>query len=224
MKIPESTLRNIWLIFIIITLFLATSLPYWFFVVSVSVVFISPLILEFKRKNVVDERQIAISHLSSHITFYVFILLLLLTINREYISKGLNPPPQFYMLMIVPFVVKLLASLYMDYGAVPTAQWIGYFFSFFWLLFVILSHGLSFVALIESVPFVLIFLISFFSKKFPGAGGILFLVFSATLLIFFRGWSRLDLYTRILMYSLIPLPLVSSGTALLWYRFKSKNA
>ncbi|MBN2363580.1 hypothetical protein JXL83_05570 [candidate division WOR-3 bacterium] len=223
MKISESVLRNIWLIFLVILLFLANAVPYWVFVASASVLFLSPVLLEFNRKRLIDERQIQISHFSSHVSFYVVLALLFLVINREYISKGVNPPPQFYALIVVPFVLKMLISLYQNYGPVPTAQWTGYFFSFFWLLFVVLSHGFSAATLIESVPFVVIFLVSLFSKKFPLAGGILFLLLTAALLAFFRGWWRLDVYVRLLMYSLIPLPLFMSGCGLLYHYFAGRK-
>ncbi|MBN1619195.1 hypothetical protein JW890_00580 [candidate division WOR-3 bacterium] len=220
MKIPESVLRNIWIILISMLLFMANVIPYPLFVLSASVILISPVLLELRRKKIIDERQVQISHFSSHITFYVFLLLLFFVINREYISKNINPPPQFYMLVIVPFVVKMLISLYKNYGPVPTAQWTGYFFSFFWLLFVVLSHGLSIASLIESIPFLIIFSVSLLSKKFPLAGGVLFFIITVFILVLFRGWWRFDIYVRLLMYSLIPLPLLASSFALVFYHFK----
>jgi len=215
MKISMSLLKNIWLFGIVILMMLGRGLPMWLLVILIVLALAAPLLREFSAKTVLDERQRFIGHFSSHIAFYVFIGLILFVMLNNFVSKGENPDPEWYMLLIIPLVIKLFISIFQNYGLKPAAQGIGYFFSGIWLLFVIFSHGFQPGSLMGAIPFLLMALVSWYSGKKPLIGGIGFLILSVGLMIFFGGWMKFDLYVRMLMYSLIPLPLLLSGSALL---------
>lgn len=215
MKISKSMWKSLWLFAVVILIFAAGGLPPWLLAILVVVFLSIPLIREFRKKSDLDERQIQISHFSSHIVFYVLLAMILFVMIFEYFGQGQNPDPVWYMLIIIPLVIKFFISLFQNYGAVPTSQWIGYFFAGIWLIFVLLSHGLSLESLIESSPFLIILVVAYVSKKYPLPGGIAFILLAIGLLYFFRGWWKLDVYVRLLMYTLIPLPLLISGMALI---------
>ena len=224
MNISKSMLKSFWLFLLVILIMVANGLPAWLVGLLAVVILGAPLLREFKKGTDLDERQIALSHFSSHLAFFVLLALIVLVMIVEFIAQGKNPDPQWYMLLIVPLVIKLLISLFQNYGTVPTAQWIGYFFAGIWLLFVLLSHGLSLESLIEAIPFIIILAVAWFSRKYPLAGGLAFVLLAIGLLFFFRAWWNLDVYVRILMYTLIPLPLLISGVALLIHSMDKKKA
>lgn len=222
MKISISLLKNMWLFGIVILMMLGRGLPMWLLVILIILALAAPLMREFRAKSNLDERQRFIGHFSSHIAFYVFIGLILFVMLNNFVSQEINPAPEWYMLLIVPLVIKLFISIFQNYGLQHAAQGIGYFFSGVWLLFALFSHGFQFETLMGSLPFLLIAATAWYSGKNPLIGGIGFLLLSIGLLIFFNGWMNLDLYVRLLMYSLIPLPLLLSGGALI-ISLKSKE-
>ncbi len=161
--------------------------------------------------KMVDERQKHIGDLSSHIAFYSF-----LSIASVYIVfyKTGHVGEIWMLLMIVPLIAKTAASLKGNFGPGGAARIFLYGICVFWFLFVILSHGLSLSALIEIIPFLIIVSLVFLSKKFPLLMGIFLVIVGVGLFFFFGGWKNFDVYTRLLMYSLIPLPLLLSGMGL----------
>jgi hypothetical protein len=168
----------------------------------------------------VDERQSVIGNFSSHIALYVFLTLTILVILIKYIRLGLEPPTLWYMLLIVPLITKLIISFFMSYGAVRGAQFIGSLIVLIILIFVLLSHGLTLVAIFEAIPFVVILTLIGLSKKFPRIAGLILILLAVGLGLFFyiRVWSRFDVYLCILMFSLIPIPVLASGLALLTHQ------
>lgn len=215
MKINMSILKSLYLFAIVFLIMIAGGLPLWLLSIFIIIALAAPLVRENSKKTDLDERQIYIGHLSSHIAFFVLIGLLLFVMLEAYVSKGENPEPQWYLLLIVPLVIKFLLSLFLNYGAVRAASLIAYFFAGVWLLFVVLSHGISVDTLIGVLPFLPIIAIAWFAPKAPYISGIGFILLTIGLTIFFRGWLNLDIYVRLIMYTLIPLPLLLSGIALL---------
>jgi hypothetical protein len=162
-----------------------------------------------------DERQHVIGNFSSHIAFYVFLVLIISAMLWLYIRNGQNPPNLWYLLLIVPLLSKLYASLFMSYGAVRGAQFIGATIVLLFFIFILLSHGFSAGSLIEALPFIVILGLIGWAIKQPRLAGAMLIILALGLVIFFKGWLRMDLYGLILMFSLIPIPLLISGVALM---------
>lgn len=215
MKWNASLLKSIWLLLIALLIMIGRGLPLPLLAVLVAIVFFAPIIIEFSPKTKLDERQVYISHLSGHWGFYVFLGLTVLIMLRDYVRLGKNPAPEWYALLIIPLLVKFAISLYQNYDASKVAYAVGYGWAGVWLLFVLLSHGFSLTALIEFIPFALVALLIFLFRKRMIVSGVLFVLFAVGLTFFFHGWWRLDLYVRLLMYTLVPLPLLVSGLVLL---------
>jgi hypothetical protein len=223
MKMSSSLLKSGYLFLVVLLVFAARGLPLWLVMLLMVLALAAPLVCEFKKPTDLDERQLFISHFSSHIAFYVFLGLLLFIITRSFIVKRINPEPEWYALLLVPLAVKFLLSFFQNSGPLKGAALTGYFFAGVWLLFVLLSHGLSVAFLMESIPFLLIAGVAWFSAKNSTVAGIGFLLLAAGLTVFFRGWLRLDVYVRLLMYTLIPLPLLVGGLALLFVTAKEED-
>ncbi|NOX87808.1 MAG: hypothetical protein GXO77_02200 [Calditrichaeota bacterium] len=216
MKVNSSIIKALWLLVIVLLVMGGRAMPMPLLIALLLIVFFAPIIREFRPQTDLDERQLQISHLSSHISFYVFIALTVLVMLKDYIGKGQNPPPYLYMLLLIPLLVKLLISVYQNYDPRRVAFWIGYGWLGVWALFIVLSHGISPEALIELTPFLAVIVLAVLFRKKILISGVLFIVFAIGLSLFFRGWLRLDLYVRLLMYALVPLPLLISGIVLIW--------
>jgi len=222
MKISLSILKSLYLFAVVFLIMLARGLPLWLLSFLIILALAAPLIRELGKKSDLDERQIYIGHLSSHISFFVLIGLLLFVLIKKYIAQGLNPAPEWYMLLIIPLTVKFLISLFQNYGAVQAARRTGYFFAGIFFIFILLSHGFSIESLIGAIPFILIVVVAWASRKAVLLSGIGFLLLAVGLTVFFRAWLRLDIYVRLIMYTLVPLPLFISAVALL-FEFKAKE-
>ncbi|MBN2092214.1 hypothetical protein JW964_21520 [candidate division KSB1 bacterium] len=164
--------------------------------------------------NKADERQEAIGNLSSHIAFYVFVILTLMFIFIQFIKKGENPPNLWYMLLIVPLLIKLFSSFLMTYGAIAGARFIGFTIVSIFFLFILLSHGISLGTVMESIPFLIVFIFLMLAGKYPRIAGTLLILVAVALTIFFRSWRNMDIFGRILMFALIPIPVLICGAAL----------
>lgn len=162
----------------------------------------------------VDERQHAIGNFSSHIAFYVFLALTISAMVFLFIRNSQNPPNLWYMLLVVPLVAKLYTSLLMSYGAARGAQILSATIVLLFFTFILLSHGFSAGSLIEALPFLVILGVIGLAAKHPRLAGALLICLAVGLTIFFKGWFRMDVYGLILMFALIPIPLLLSGVAL----------
>ena len=172
----------------------------------------------------VDERQNYLGNFSSHNAFYVYIAFLLSYLIFNFFAQQQQPGNVWYMLLIVPLMTKLFVSLFHNYGAGKGARLILFTICGMWLLFVILSHGFSLGSLIEAIPFFIFLAVTLLSLRFPLISGIIFLTLAIAALFFFSGWSKFDIYFRLLMYSLIPLPIALCGAAFLVENFNKKKS
>ncbi len=171
-----------------------------------------------------DERQNYIGNFSSHIAFYTYVAALLFYIIINFSAQQQQPGTIWYMLLLMPLMAKLLASLFYNYGAAKGARLILYVISGFWLLFALLSHGISLGALIEAIPFLVFLAVALLSQRFPLIAGFIIIALAMLVLFYFSGWSRFDIYLRLLMYSLIPFPIALCGAAFLVEYSNKRNA
>ncbi len=215
MRTKRSLLKSLWLLLTILLILVGRGLPLGILILLLLLVLAAPVLRERLPGSDLDERQVYISHISSHVAFYVFLFLLLFIMVHDYIRLGENPPAQYYVLLLVPLLVKFTLSLYSNYEARKVAFGMAYGWLGVWTLFILFSHGFTLTALIEDVPFLLAVALAFLLRKYERLSGLIFILFAAGLTIFFRGWLRLALYVRLLMYSLVPLPLLVSGVVLL---------
>jgi len=208
---------------VVLAVMLGSGLPLWALIPVLIILLAVPLLRELTHKSDADERQVFISHYSSHLALYVFVALILFVMIYDYQTSGQHPGNKFYMLLLVPLVVKFIISLVQNYGAGAAGRWIGYFFASVWLLFSLLDHGLSLMTFMQAAPFIVLFGVAWFSKKQPLICGIIYIALSVGSLFFFKGWINMGVYGVILMYSLIPLPVFISGVALVRSSIKKEE-
>ena len=223
MKLHASFLKSLWLLGVVLLILIGRGLPLPLLIALVAIVLLLPMIREFSPKTKLDERQVYISHLSGHWAFYAFLTLTVIIMIRDYVRFGKNPDPQWYALLIIPLLIKFGISLYQNYNPKRVAFWIGYGWGGIWLLFVLFSHGISLESLIEFTPFALVLVFVFLFRKYIFISGVLFILFALALTLFFHGWLRLNLYVCLLMYTLVPTPLLVSGGVLLWQVYSERS-
>jgi hypothetical protein len=165
-----------------------------------------------------DERQAVIGNLSSHVAFYVFLSLTLVVVLFKYVRLDLEPAPLWDMLLFVPLVSKLYASYFKTYDAAKGARYILSTIAGLVFIFVLLSHGLSLGALLEALPILLMAGMIYLSRWAPKLAGIIVMLVAIAMLVLMRGWMTFDVYVRILMWSLIPIPLILCGWAFMMER------
>jgi len=189
------------------------GLPVLVLVIFLILALAAPLIREFRKRTDLDERQIHISRFSSHIAFYIYIALVLLVMVNKFIAVGENPSNEFYMLLLVPMVIKFFISVFQNYEPIKAARSIGFLFGGSWLLFVILSHGISIEFIIEALPFLLLIAAAWLSCRYPRPSGIVYTVLGlATVYFYIR--SNFDFYVKLIMFTILSLPLLLSGVAI----------
>lgn len=165
-----------------------------------------------------DERQSVIGNLSSHVAFYVFLCLTLFVVLCNYVRLDKEPDSLWQMLLFVPLISKLYASYFQTYDAAKGARFILSTIAGLVFVFVLLSHGISFGALLEASPFLLMAGMIWLSKWIPKVAGSVVILVAIFMIVLMRGWINFDVYVRILMWALIPIPLILCGLALLLNR------
>jgi hypothetical protein len=217
MKNKTSLLRSIWIIIVVFLIFTIRELPIYISVPFLIIALSAPLYREFSSAADLDERQIQLSRLSSHIAFYLYIALLLTIVIIEYFSQHKNPPNYFYMLLLTPLTLKFLTAVFQNFDAPQAASYIGLFFSSVFLIFSLLAHNIfSTEGIIQASPFIILISASLSAKRFPLFSGIIFSLSAILSLIIFK--SNFDIYLKILLFSILTLPMLFCSYTLLTYR------
>ena len=214
MKNKISLLRSLWIIVVVLLIFIARAIPIYITIPFLLIALFAPLYREFQIESDLDERQIQVSHFSSHIAFYIYISLILTVLIVEFLSKKTNPPNLFYLILLTPLTIKLIINIFNSFNAVQAATYIGLFFSTVFLFFNIIAHNIfSFEGIIQASPFIILLFASIFAKKYPTISGIIFALLGITSLILFK--SNFDIYLKILMFSILTIPMFFCSYVLL---------
>jgi hypothetical protein len=163
----------------------------------------------------IDERQSAIGNFSSHIAFFVWLVVLVAIIFNKFISRGENPATIWYTLLMTPLLARLYTSFFLTYGGYNGGRFIIYTIVGMVLVFVLLSHGLSLESMVEALPFVIVAALLVWAMRYPRLAGALLCSLAILSIFFFRGWHNFDLYLQIMMFSLIPIPIFIGGVAIM---------
>ena len=195
---------------VVVIILAAQALPAVILVALIVTALGAPLIRELMGVDL-DERQLAVARFSSHLAFYILLGLILFVMVHDYFAIGKQPPPVWYLLLIAPLMVKFLWVLFENYGYLLGARLIGLFLSSVFILFVLLSHGFLTP---EWIPFALLGMVAWFSRRWPRVAALVYFLLALGLTLLFHGWFKLPLYTRFIMYSLLPFPLLAGSWAL----------
>ncbi|OAA31457.1 hypothetical protein AT15_08160 [Kosmotoga arenicorallina S304] len=191
------------LAFIIIAIWLMKAVNQWF-VFLVAGVFLFPLLRDFGILKDLDERERYLDAISSRIALIATVLVVLFQIGLKNQLSG----DDFFVIVLIPIVTKALVFIGM---CLPKEKAINYYIRvlvIIYLGFVLLSHGISAVTLIESLPGIAVLIFGELSKRWKwfslGLFGMAGLITS----------QFIDNITRpipLLVYYLITSPIVLAG-------------
>ncbi|OGK10683.1 MAG: hypothetical protein A2Y63_02910 [Candidatus Riflebacteria bacterium RBG_13_59_9] len=110
----------------IIAIVLALTLNPAYLLILVLLAFAGPLVREVGLLDERDERISFISYRSSHIAFYVTMLVITAVFIARTLLKGKEIEPEYFILLTVPILYKFFASLALAHGTRLLAIIIGY--------------------------------------------------------------------------------------------------
>ena len=158
---------------------------------------------------------------SAQLGFYMFLLLGFSVMIFDFYAAGKQPPDSLQAMVLVPLAVTGFTSLVRRLGLAIATRWLSILLTLLWLGFALLSHGFTWMGLVEAAPFVLLLLPAVFVESKPRLAGSVLLLLGAVAFWFFgAGWLRNGLWQFVLLSSLMPLPLCILGAALLFSRSK----
>ncbi len=173
-----------------------------------------PLIREFLHRSHVDERQLQISRFSTTMAFYAYLIILLIVLIKDYLIQNKHPGDAMLALLVIPLAVKLFISLLQNHHPQNAARSIALFFAGVWLFFVLLSHGLAWMTLVEMLPFLLLVGLAPAIDRWPRVCGLLLILIGLGFgFVFVRG--QRNFYAGVMLFTVLALPMLLSGLALL---------
>ncbi|NOY78369.1 MAG: hypothetical protein GXO76_10935 [Calditrichaeota bacterium] len=161
-----------------------------------------------------DEREILLSLKVGNLSFFLTYTLLVLAFIFRYPEFKQGIPPDWVLLLVIPPAFYFFAQLAILKSLKQSGIVIGLIFGGFWLLFTLLGHGLTFAGLIESLIGLFIIGTALASIRWPIIGSSLFL-FEGIFAIFFFFHSGMPASTKLMMFVILPLPLLLSGIFIL---------
>jgi hypothetical protein len=202
----------LWSIFLIpATIILSVFLsPY--FIVLMFLYF--PLTIFYTESQKYDEREIFIRYRAGYLTFQLSIFLFIVLFINQAITTKTNPDPIYYLLIIIPTIVYTMFLLLQRYDLATSGRIILYIFGGWWILFSILSNGLTIGGIIQSSIGVGFIIPAFLSHNYRKAAALLCFLYATFVIFFFiRGWKGTDIL--LLMLFVFPIPLYYSGIVFL---------
>lgn len=181
-----------------------------YFVLLVPIVFLRPVLRELSILKDVDEREVLIIYRSSHIAFYLMLMLLVLIFLNDAFLKKTELPLEWYLLLIVPVFAKFATSIVLNYSLRRAGLTIGWLFGVIWTGFALLSNGLNLAGLMQSLVGISILIATAVATKWRHVGGALLIIEGClgTILVLRAGWEPL---MKLLMSLVMGLPLILAG-------------
>jgi hypothetical protein len=179
-------------------------------------VFVSPFLRERKVLVDTDERELFLEYKSSHFAYLSYYAVVFFIFADYLLLKYQNPPVEIYLIAIVPGLVKWMFFASNKMMAGRFAIILSVVFGSFWLIFALLSHGISLGFVYESVFGLSLILSAVIGVKYKKVGGVLLLMLSAVFLVLLiKNMGSRSGFTAIVMFFILTLPPFVSGCFLL---------
>jgi len=208
---PLSSIPLWSIILIPVTIILSVFLsPY--FIVLMFLYF--PLTIFYTESQKYDERETFIRYRAGYLTFQLSIFLFIFLFINQAITTKTNPDPIYYILIIVPDIIYTMFLLLQRYSLATSGRIILYIFGGWWILFSILSNGLTIRGIIQSsigIGFIIPAILSYNYRK--AAALLCFLYATFVIYFFLGGWKGTDILLPMLF--VFPIPLYYSGMVFL---------
>lgn len=177
---------------------------------------LGPLLKEAVPFEDVDERQRLADYRASHVALMVAYLLIFVLFARLALVEGKEVPPELWLLLAVPLLVRVVLSVGKASGARRTGLVLGFGFGGAWVAFTLLSHGPSWEALGEAAVGGSVLAATAVARKAPRVGGgLLVAVGLAFLALFVRvPAGRGEWSSGLFLGATLALPPLIAGVAL----------
>jgi hypothetical protein len=162
-----------------------------------------------------DEWQRLISYRSSHFAFLVAMLIAAVVFVKKGLVDDGEPPLEVSVLLFVPLFVKFASLEFQGRARRRAALAIVWVIGGAWLLFTLVSHGLSVVSLVEGAPCILVITSGFIGMKWPKIGGGMLIAVGLGMLYLFVLGAGTTLVQKLLVAILLPVPILLAGVFLL---------
>jgi len=117
MKKAIPVLKSLWFLMIIALVFIGRDINFAALVLLTLIALLAPIIREFMLKADLDERQIHISHYSSHVAYFAYSFLIVFVVINELMKQGQVTLLIFLMLLLIPMLFKILIIFFKRYGS-----------------------------------------------------------------------------------------------------------
>lgn len=192
---------------ILVTIILSVFISPYFLAM---LLFLSPLSIIYTEARKGDEREKFIRYRAGYLALQLSIFLFVILFIQEALVSGKNPAVIHYLLIIFPIMVYTLFLLSESLNLAKSGRIILYVFGGWWILFSILSHGLTLESLIES-PIGIGFLIpAFLSYRFKRVAGFISLLYATFLLVFLARSFKEPIFSATILF-ILPVPLYYTG-------------
>jgi len=185
-----------------------------FYVALIGLLFAKPLLREVGLVRDLDERQLAVSHRSSHIAFLVAMGIAAAAFINSSLIENEEPPFIATMVLFVALVVKLAVWQLTSRGRRRTGLTLGFIIGGFWFVFTSLEGQISPEFLVGGLPLVGTLL----ALKWQRLGGIIVLLCGAVTGYFFILKGMSPPQSRLFVALMLPTPLLLAGVLLMMRR------
>ena len=157
-----------------------------------------------------DEREISLSLQVGTFSFFLTYTLIILAFIFRFSEFKNGIPSDWVLLLVIPPAFYFFFQTAIVKNLKQTGIIIGLIFGGFWFLFTVVAHGLTIAGLIESLIGLSIIGTALGSIRWPIIGSILFLL-EGVFALFFFFHSGMQASIKLVMFVMLPLPLLLSG-------------
>jgi len=175
-----------------------------FYIPLVAIAFVRPVLREAGLLSDRDERQVSVSHRSSHLAFLLAMGLAAALFVKQGVVDMEEPAYELSLLLFVPLLVKFVAWQMTSCGRRRAALGMGFVVGGFWLLFSMAAGDFNPQLAVGGLPL----LATLIALKWERVGGTLLLGLGGFAIYFIGDMS-------LIVALLLPSPLILAGTLLL---------
>jgi hypothetical protein len=187
---------------------------------------LGPLLREAVPGEDQDERQRTLDYRASHVALMVVYVLLFVLFAKMKFVEGRDVANELWLILAVPLIVRVVMFVGQGSGARRLGLGVGLTFGGIWLAFTLLSHGLSWGSLGESLIGGAILAATALSLRSPRSGGALLVAIGLVFLGVFAGANvvRGQFSSGIFIAATLAFPPLIAGIALIASARGSKRA
>ncbi len=113
-----SLLKSGWLLLAVLLVLAGSKLPTYALLVIVIILVTTPFFRELFTESAMDERQVFISHYSSHIGYITYLLLIVIALVLTLFGTSIYHNSILAGLLVTPVLIKLIVCIHHGYGDV----------------------------------------------------------------------------------------------------------